>query len=146
MMTLKMPKDLDNVKTNLIGPFSLRQIIGLGFSAGIVFVVWTFLKDVIPSDFCIGICTIVCAPFLAIGFLPPSMMQGLYAEQFVWLIVKYNVLRPVRRKYKTVNFHDQLRQEIMLEEKARKMAQIKARTKAEKKAAKKFNNSLKGIK
>lgn len=146
MIQLKMPKDLGDIKSNLIGPFTGRQLVGVAGAAVSVYVVWTFLKPVIPMDVCLGICLLVAVPFLAIGWIPKSMLTGLTPEQYALMMLEYNVLRPVKRKYKTENMWEAPLRDMKAKEKKKRNAAIAKRSKKEKAAAKKFNESIKGVK
>lgn len=145
MRPLKMPKDIDDVKTNLIGPFSGRQLLGLGLAAAAFWVCLQYLRQYLPSDICICVCMIVAVPALAFGFLPPSMLQGMHAEQYAWVILYYNILRPVNRKYKTKNAWDGIHATFVQRERTKRKLLIKSRTRAERKKAKAFNASLQGV-
>jgi hypothetical protein len=140
-----MPKDLDNIQAKQIGPFTWRQLIGLGVGGATIYCIWAGLKNFITGDVCLILCIIAAIPFLAIGFLPKSIMQNLYAEQFAAMIIKYNILRPPVRKYKTVNTYDTLRNEILAEEKEKAQESQKKLSRKEKRERKKFNESIKGV-
>lgn len=144
-MRVKMPKDLDNIQAKQIGPFTWRQLIGLGVGGATIYCIWAGLKNFISGDVCLILCIIAAIPFLAIGFLPKSIMQNLYAEQFAAMIIKYNILRPPVRKYKTVNTYDTLRNEILAEDKEKAQESQKKLSRKEKRERKKFNESLKGV-
>ena len=144
-MQIKMPKDLDNIKSNLIGPFSLRQLIGLGISAAAVWVCWKALRAYLSLDICLFICMLIAAPALAVGFIPPSVLQGLYPEQYAWQMLYYNFLRPNRRKYKTKNAWDSTCTAYSKRVREKQQLEIKSRTRKQKKEAKAFNASLKGV-
>lgn len=144
-MRVKMPKDLDNIQAKQIGPFTWRQLIGLGVGGATIYCIWAGLKNFITGDVCLILCIIAAIPFLAIGFLPKSIMQNLYAEQFAAMIIKYNILRPPVRKYKTVNTYDTLRNEILAEEKEKAQESQKKLSRKEKRERKKFNASVKGV-
>lgn len=144
-MRVKMPKDLDNIQAKQIGPFTWRQLIGLGVGGTTIYCIWAGLKNFISGDVCLILCIIAAIPFLAIGFLPKSIMQNLYAEQFAAMIIKYNILRPPVRKYKTVNTYDTLRNEILAEEKEKAQESQKKLSRKEKRERKKFNESIKGV-
>ena len=144
-MRVKMPKDLDNIQAKQIGPFTWRQLIGLGVGGATIYCIWAGLKNFISGDVCLILCIIAAIPFLAIGFLPKSVMQNLYAEQFAAMIIKYNILRPPVRKYKTVNTYDTLRNEILAEEKEKAQESQKKLSRKEKRERKKFNASVKGV-
>ena len=144
-MRVKMPKDLDNIQAKQIGPFTWRQLIGLGVGGATIYCIWAGLKNFISGDVCLILCIIAAIPFLAIGFLPKSIMQNLYAEQFAAMIIKYNILRPPVRKYKTVNTYDTLRNEILAEEKEKAQESQKKLSRKEKRERKKFNASVKGV-
>lgn len=131
-MRVKMPKDLDNIQAKQIGPFTWRQLIGLGVGGATIYCIWAGLKNFITGDVCLILCIIVAIPFLAIGFLPKSIMQNLYAEQFAAMIIKYNILRPPVRKYKTVNTYDTLRNEILAEDKEKAQESQKKLSRKEK--------------
>jgi len=140
-----MPKDLDNIQAKQIGPFTWRQLIGLGVGGATIYCIWAGLKNFISGDVCLILCIIAAIPFLAIGFLPKSIMQNLYAEQFAAMIIKYNILRPPVRKYKTVNTYDTLRNEILAEDKEKAQESQKKLSRKEKRERKKFNASVKGV-
>lgn len=144
-MRVKMPKDLDNIQAKQIGPFTWRQLIGLGVGGATIYCIWAGLKNIISGDVCLILCIIAAIPFLAIGFLPKSIMQNLYAEQFAAMIIKYNILRPPVRKYKTVNTYDTLRNEILAEDKEKAQESQKKLSRKEKRERKKFNESIKGV-
>lgn len=144
-MRVKMPKDLDNIQAKQIGPFTWRQLIGLGVGGATIYCILAGLKNFISGDVCLILCIIAAIPFLAIGFLPKSIMQNLYAEQFAAMIIKYNMLRPPVRKYKTVNTYDTLRNEILAEDKEKAQESQKKLSRKEKRERKKFNESIKGV-
>lgn len=144
-MRVKMPKDLDNIQAKQIGPFTWRQLIGLGVGGATIYCIWAGLKNFISGDVCLILCIIAAIPFLAIGFLPKSIMQNLYAEQFAAMIIKYNILRPPVRKYKTVNTYDTLRNEILAEDKEKAQESQRKLSRKEKRERKKFNESIKGV-
>lgn len=144
-MRVKMPKDLDNIQAKQIGPFTWRQLIGLGVGGATIYCIRAGLKNFISGDVCLILCIIAAIPFLAIGFLPKSVMQNLYAEQFAAMIIKYNILRPPVRKYKTVNTYDTLRNEILTEEKEKEQESHKKLSRKEKREREKFNASVKGV-
>lgn len=144
-MRVKMPKDLDNIQAKQIGPFTWRQLIGLGVGGATIYCIWAGLKNFISGDVCLILCIIAAIPFLAIGFLPKSIMQNLHAEQFAAMIIKYNILRPPVRKYKTVNTYDTLRNEILAEDKEKAQESQKKLSRKEKRERKKFNASVKGV-
>lgn len=144
-MRVKMPKDLDNIQAKQIGPFTWRQLIGLGVGGATIYCIWAGLKNFISGDVCLILCIIATIPFLAIGFLPKSIMQNLYAEQFAAMIIKYNILRPPVRKYKTTNTYDTLRNEILAEEKEKAQESQKKLSRKEKREREKFNASVKGV-
>ena len=144
-MRVKMPKDLDNIQAKQIGPFTWRQLIGLGVGGATIYCIWAGLKNFITGDVCLILCIIAAIPFLAIGFLPKSIMQNLYAEQFAAMIIKYNILRPPVRKYKTANTYDTLRNEILAEEKEKAQESQKKLSRKEKREREKFNASVKEV-
>lgn len=144
-MRVKMPKDLDNIQAKQIGPFTWRQLIGLGVGGATIYCIWAGLKNFISGDVCLILCIIAAIPFLAIGFLPKSIMQNLYAEQFAAMIIKYNILRPPVRKYKTTNTYDTLCNEILAEEKEKAQESQKKLSRKEKREREKFNASVKGV-
>lgn len=144
-MRVKMPKDLDNIQAKQIGPFTWRQLIGLGVGGATIYCIWAGLKNFISGDVCLILCIIAAIPFLAIGFLPKSIMQNLYAEQFAAMIIKYNILRPPVRKYKAVNTYDTLRNEILAEDKEKAQESQKKLSRKEKRERKKFSESIKGV-
>lgn len=69
-MRIKMPKGLDRIQVKQIGPFTWRQLIGLGVGGATIYCIWAGLKNFISGDVCLILCIIAAIPFLAIGFLP----------------------------------------------------------------------------
>ena len=133
------------IQAKQIGPFTWRQLIGLGVGGATIYCIWAGLKNFISGDVCLILCIIAAIPFLAIGFLPKSIMQNLYAEQFAAMIIKYNILRPPVRKYKTVNTYDILRNENLAEDKEKAQETQKKLSRKEKREREKFNASGKGV-
>lgn len=144
-MRMKIPEDLSKIKSNLIGPFSLRQLICIGVAAPLVFLVIKYLAPYVGQDLCIVLCMIVAAPALAVGFCPREYLQNLYFEQFIKMMFTYNVLRPTHRKYKTQNSYKYIFDEYDKAQNEKQEKQIKSRSRAERKAAKKINESIKGV-
>ena len=142
---IKMPKELDSIRSNVVAGLTLRQMICFAAAAVTVYLIWRYAKPILPSGTAPLLCMATAAPFLAMGFIPKDQLQGLYPEQFAIMMLEYNVLRPVVRKYKTVNFYDTLRNEILEDEKQEKQLNQKKLTRKEEREKKKFNASIKGV-
>lgn len=145
MESIKMPKDLDDIKSRVIGGLTLRQVLCFIAAVGTVVTVLVYIRPLIPGKLSLLLCIGTAAPLLAMGFIPKDELQGLYPEQFAIMMLEYNVLRPVVRKYKTVNFYDTLRNEILEDEKREKQLNQKKLTRKEERERKRFNASIKGV-
>ena len=144
-MQMKIPEDLSNIKSNFIGPFSLRQILCLGVAVPLVFIVIKYLTPYVGIDICIFLCMLVAMPALAIGFCPREYLQNLYFEQFLGMIINYNVIRPIHRKYKIKNEYKYIFDQYDKEQKEKQQKDIKNLTRTERKKRKQFNRSIKGV-
>lgn len=144
-MQFEMPKDLDDIKSNLAIGMGGRQLLSLGAALPICWYVWKYASPYLSRDNTMLMCMAIASPVLAIGFIPKKYLQGLYPEQFIWAIIKYNILRPISRKYKTVNYYDEIAKQIKAEEKQKSLQTSKKLSRKERRRLKKIKESIKGV-
>lgn len=105
----EIPKDIRKYKPKLIGPFTTRQTLCLIPAVVLGVSAFFLLKDLLSSDFCLLLITIIAVPFILIGWVEP---YGLPFEKFVRTVFVSLVLSPAVRKYKTKRLDVGLSEEI----------------------------------
>lgn len=144
-MQFEMPKDLDDIKSKLVLGMNSRQLISLVAAVPLCWKMWQHLSPILSRDNTMLACLAIASPILAIGFIPKEYLQGLYPEQFAWAIIKFNILRPVSRKYKTVNYYDEIAKQIKKEEEQKALQISKKLSRKEQRRQKKIKDSIKGV-
>lgn len=146
MLQMQIPKEINDIETKIIGPFTLRQTICGGLGIFAIYNIHRFVGPIVGGDQVILFDILTALPFAAVGFIPTSMLQGMHFEEYVAKILFTMFLAPAKRKYKTDNtkqvYFDVQEEEI----EAERINAEKNMTKAQKRAAKKFRRSVKDIK
>ncbi len=97
MIEIDIPKDITKYETKLIGPFSKRELIGIGVAAILGYAAYYVSKAYgLPKDVC-GILTLVfAAPGILYGWFT---YNGMRIEQLLYTFLVYVFLAPKNRKY-----------------------------------------------
>lgn len=101
MIETKVPKDIRNFKTKIIGPFTLRQLITILVALVIDFILYKlFFQNV--EDITIPLVIISALTFTI--YLTSIDVEGVYIETYVCSVVIPMLLNPSKRKYISVGY------------------------------------------
>lgn len=106
MIDMKIPKEINKYEVKTVGIFTTRQAIALVIAAPLAVLAWQTTHLTI-------LCMIIGVPAFLFGWFKP---YGMHIEDFLKTAFISNVLSPRRRKYKTVNVYESIRDEILKEE------------------------------
>lgn len=93
---LPIPKDLKKIKSKLFFGLTKRQLVGFGIAIFLGIVIFLALKP-ISVDFAMYAMFFAVAP---VFFATIFQKDGMYAEQWIKLIIEYKYLNPSKRYYK----------------------------------------------
>ena len=106
MIEMKIPKELNRYEVKTVGMFTTRQAIALAVSIPLCILSWKLTHQTI-------ICMLIAIPSFLYGWYKP---YGMHFEDFLKTAFISNVLAPKHRKYKTENFYESIREEVLKEE------------------------------
>lgn len=109
MLEIRVTKEIRDFEPKVIGPFTFRQLICLGIGSPIVYFILKYFSPLVTVDIAAFLCFPVAAIAYLIGWYEP---YGMKTEKFVRSIFINRILAPAHRKYKTVNTHEALIQEL----------------------------------
>lgn len=103
MIEIEIPKDIKEYEPKFLGPFTLRQLIGVAGSALVMVVGYNVLKGVFDNGLKVIIPLLFAMiPFL-IGYYKP---YGLPFEKYFIVLLNTSIIPPKVRKYKTENLFE----------------------------------------
>jgi hypothetical protein len=141
MPYIKIPKDLSNYKTKIIGNFTLRQVIcfggGLVLGFGSYFLLTIYCN--VNSDLASWALILLCMPLFAFGIVEKN---GMPLEKYIKCIIDNRIIAAYKRPYKQTNIYDYaqsygLRSEQIEQEKEKKLHSVSSRSRKQKKQSKK---------
>ncbi len=101
-MEVKMNKEIRDYQESMFFGLDFRQcffsVLAILTAVGIYFGVHTLLGEEVTG----WLCVLGAAPFAACGFFK---YHGMNAEQFLWAVIKSEVLYPKRLLYRTENLY-----------------------------------------
>ena len=109
MLEIRVTKEIRDFEPKVIGPFTFRQLICLGIGSPIVYFILKYFSPLVTVDIAAFLCFPVAAIAYLIGWYEP---YGMKTEKFIRSIFINRILAPAHRKYKTVNTHEALIQEL----------------------------------
>lgn len=109
MLEIRVTKEIRDFEPKVIGPFTFRQVICLGIGSPIVYFILKYFSPLVTVDIAAFLCFPVAAVAYLIGWYEP---YGMKTEKFIRSIFITRILAPAHRKYKTVNTHEALIQEL----------------------------------
>lgn len=98
-------KDIQSYKPKFIGPFTLRNLAGIGLSLAIGLPTFFFLNQYFIKTFSFFISALLATPICACGFCE---IYGLPLEKFIYTVIKTFLFSPRQRKFKINNYYEQL--------------------------------------
>ena len=104
-MEIKINKDIRNYNEYIFFGLNLRQFIFTFLSCLSALIIYFFGKAILPTRIVSWLCILVSFPFIAIGFLT---YNGMKAEEFLVVLIKYFFLVPRKLLFKPYNFYEEL--------------------------------------
>ncbi|WP_010233477.1 PrgI family protein [Clostridium arbusti] len=114
MIDIKIPKEIRSYKEKIYFGLNLRQLICTGLSIAIVVPMYIFGKQYIGDDIASWLVIIVSIPPISVGFVK---YNGMNFEEFILSFIRFSILYPQKRKYKTENLYEVIENYIEKEEK-----------------------------
>ena len=129
-MEIKVNKEIGNYTESVFFGLSLRQFIFSALACGVAVVLYFLLREHFGIETLSWVCILGAAPFGLLGFVK---YNGMYAEEFVIVWIKSEILMPRVLFFKPYNFYEELlKQEIKDEEMEEKKSVIFKRKKKRK--------------
>ncbi|MDD4146329.1 MAG: PrgI family protein [Clostridia bacterium] len=100
MIEVKIPKEIRTYKEKLFFGLNLRQTICAALAIAINVPLYIFVRPLIGNDLASWLIIITAVPLFLIGFF---QYNGMPFEQFILCILRFQLLTPQKRKYKTEN-------------------------------------------
>lgn len=119
MIEVKVPKEIRAYREKLFFGLNLRQTICGVLAIVLNIPIYIYLRPVIGDDLAAWIIICIAAPFFFIGFF---QYNGMPFEQFALCIIRFQLLAPRKRKYKSENLYD-----ILMEAHHKKIAMERKR-------------------
>lgn len=105
MIEVKVPREIRSYKEKLFFGLNLRQTICAAMAIGLNIPIYFLLRPYIGDDLTAWLIIIIAVPFFLVGFF---QYNGMPFEQFALCIIRFQLLTPQKRKYKTENLYDVL--------------------------------------
>ena len=99
---VKIPKEVRQHKESIFFGLSVRQFICSALAVGIAAGLYLLLGNTLGKETASWICILAAAPFAIAGFFSYNSMN---LEQFLWVVLKSQVLCAGHRPFKAENFH-----------------------------------------
>lgn len=99
---VKIPKEVRQHKESIFFGLSVRQFICSALAVAIAAVLYLLLGNTIGKETASWVCILAAAPFAIAGFFT---YNGMTLEQFVWVILKSEILCAGSRPFVAENFH-----------------------------------------
>lgn len=101
-MEIKIPKEVRQHKETIFFGLSFRQFVCAVLAVGVAVGVYFLVKSTVGQDTAGWACIVAAAPFAAAGFFH---YNGMTFEQFVWAVLKSQILCAAPRVFKTENVY-----------------------------------------
>ncbi|MCL2221357.1 MAG: PrgI family protein [Oscillospiraceae bacterium] len=98
MISVRIPKDIRTYKEKIMFGLNVRQIVSSIIALGICVPLYIFGRNYIPDDYLSWLIIIIAVPLVSIGFVK---VNGLPAEKFALVFLKFELLFPKVRKFTT---------------------------------------------
>ncbi len=101
-MEIKIPKEVRQHRETIFFGLSARQFVCAVLAVGVAVGVYFLAKRTIGQDTAGWVCIVAAAPFAAAGFF---RYNGMTFEQFVWAVVKSQILCAAPRVFRSENIY-----------------------------------------
>ena len=101
-MEIKIPKEIRQHKETIFFGLSLRQFLCAALAVGIAVTVYLFLAPALGKETASWLCVLAAAPVAVAGFFS---YNSLTLEQFLWALLKSELLCAGGRRFVSENFY-----------------------------------------
>lgn len=101
-MEIKIPKEVNDYKENIFFGLSTRQFIFSLLAVIAAAAIYIFGKEYLGAETASWLCILAAAPLAAMGFF---RYNGMNAEQFIWAVIKSEVLFSGHRLFHAENIY-----------------------------------------
>lgn len=132
MIAVRIPEEVRKYKEKIAFGLNARQLIATIATCLICVPLYWFGRDTIPEDLLAWVVILIAVPLEAIGFIS---INGMPMERFAIAAIKFEVLYPRKRKFKTENVWREWQNEAYREEQPRSRKERKKLNKLKKEEA-----------
>lgn len=109
-MEVKINREIREYTESMFFGLSLRQFIFSVLACAVAVAVYFILKPLLGLETTSWICILAAVPFAVLGFIK---YNGMTAEQFLWAVIKSEVLIPKRLCFRNGNYYyDWMKKEV----------------------------------
>lgn len=101
-MEVKINKEIRNYTEAIFFGLALRQLIFSGLAVAVAIIIFFSLRTTLHIEIVSWLCIIGAVPFAALGFIK---FNGMNFEQFVWAVVKSEILMPTYLPFRSRNLY-----------------------------------------
>jgi len=116
MIAVRIPEEIKKYKEKIMFGLNARQLIATLLALFICVPLYFFGRNYLSDDILSWIIILIAVPLVAIGFF---RFNGMPMEKFAVALVKYELLFPTKRKYKSKNAFRDWQNEAVKEERPR---------------------------
>lgn len=110
---IKIPKEIRDYQESIAFGLSLRQCIFSLLAIGVAVLLYFGLRNFAGNGEIGWICIVVAFPFALAGFFH---YNGMNFEQFLWAVIRSELLYPRKLKYKSRNLYAKAMEDSTLKE------------------------------
>ncbi len=131
MAYVTVPKDLTNVKTKFMGPFTKRQCFCFGLGVLVAVPIYFAVRPLLGTN-AFFVLIAVLTPFFLFGMVEKD---GLPLETYIVFFIKHKILNPPIRYFESENMYDWLERAVKKEKSRKEAERIANRNNHSKKTA-----------
>lgn len=128
MIEIKMPKEITEYKEKFLFGLTVRQCVSAAAALAICVPLFIFGKDYLGEDMVGWLVILIAVPIFAFGFFK---YEGMPFEQFLLLLYRQKWAEPQKRKYEELPVFWDCRNEIIEDELAHQIAELKHKERKE---------------
>lgn len=128
LIEIKMPKEITEYKEKFLFGLTVRQCVSAAAALAICVPLFIFGKDYLGEDMVGWLVILIAVPIFAFGFFK---YEGMPFEQFLLLLYRQKWAEPQKRKYEELPVFWDCRNEIIEDELAHQIAELKHKERKE---------------
>jgi len=109
-MEVKINREIREYTESMFFGLSLRQCIFSVLACGVAAGIFFGLRGTLGIDILSWLCILGAVPFAVLGFVKYNGMTG---EQFIWAMIKSEVLMPRRLTFGAENIYAEISKEVV---------------------------------